>query len=351
MSPALSLLLASALFGPQPAQERPAVERGQVALTLAAVGDVMLGSNFPSAADLPPKRAKLLDPAAPILREADLAFANFEGVALNSGGKPKAAAKSKYVYMFRQPEYLLDQVKDAGIDLLSVANNHSSDFGEAGRRSTAKALRKRGLFFAGYTRNPKVSLVKNGLRVGFAAFAPHPNCPDPRDSSLVKKVVSDLAASSNVVIISVHAGAEGAAARRVPKRSETYLGYDRGDVYKFARLAIDHGADVVIGHGPHVPRAFDLYKGRFIAYSLGNFCTYGQFNLTGTNGLAPIVRLGLDAEGALLEGSVVSMRQKGRGGPVPDPTNAALAEIRELTALDAPDSGLVWDSSGAFHPE
>ena len=59
------------------------------------------------------------------------------------------------------------------------------------------------------------------------------------------------------------------------------MGEDRGNIYEFSRFMIDNGADIVFGHGPHVLRAVDLYKDRFIAYSLGNFATYKRFNLSG----------------------------------------------------------------------
>ena len=73
----------------------------------------------------------------------------------------------------------------------------------------------------------------------------------------------------------------------------TFYGENRGNAYAFARMAIDAGADVVLGSGPHVTRAVDLYKNRFIAYSLGNFCTYGMFNLDGPNGMAPLLALNI----------------------------------------------------------
>ncbi|KKK93514.1 hypothetical protein LCGC14_2692140, partial [marine sediment metagenome] len=63
------------------------------------------------------------------------------------------------------------------------------------------------------------------------------------------------------------------------RESEIYLGYDRGNIYEFAHMVVDAGADVVFGHGPHVTRAAEIYKDRFIIYSLGNFCTYRRFNL------------------------------------------------------------------------
>jgi hypothetical protein len=81
---------------------------------------------------------------------------------------------------------------------------------------------------------------------------------------------------------------------------------------------IDNGADVVFGHGPHVTRAIEVYKDRFISYSLGNFCTYGRFNLAGPNGIAPIVKLNVDITGKFVSGRIIPVYQPWPGGVKPD---------------------------------
>ena len=113
-------------------------------------------------------------------------------------------------------------------------------------------------------------------------------------------------------------------------------------------MAIDAGADVVLGHGPHVTRAMDIYKDRFIAYSLGNFATYGRFNLLGTNGIAPIIELNLSINGTFISGKIYSTKQLGEGGPVIDEQNRALKEIQELTRTDIPECILNIESDGTI---
>jgi poly-gamma-glutamate capsule biosynthesis protein CapA/YwtB (metallophosphatase superfamily) len=108
----------------------------------------------------------------------------------------------------------------------------------------------------------------------------------------------------------------------------------------FARLVIDAGADIVFGHGPHVTRAIDLYEGKFIAYSMGNFCTYRRFNLKGPNGIAPIVKLWVNGEGDFLQGQIFSTHQLGSGGPLVDENQKVLRKIKELTLQDFPDTAL-----------
>ena len=109
---------------------------------------------------------------------------------------------------------------------------------------------------------------------------------------------------------------------------------------------IDAGADIVFGHGPHVTRAIDLYKERFIAYSMGNFCTYGRFNLKGSTGVAPIIKVSVNKKGEFLAAQIFSIKQLGEGGPEPDAENGALKEIIELTATDIPECNLMIDSNG-----
>jgi hypothetical protein len=119
-------------------------------------------------------------------------------------------------------------------------------------------------------------------------------------------------------------------------------------VYKFSRLAIDAGADVVFGHGPHVTRAVDLYKGRFIIFSLGNFATYRRFNLKGANGFAPIMKVYVSRNGEFLKGQVIPVKQVGDGGPKLDEKGRVIKKLQQLTAQDFPESKLVIRSNGTI---
>jgi hypothetical protein len=119
-----------------------------------------------------------------------------------------------------------------------------------------------------------------------------------------------------------------------------FLGEDRGNPYEFARVSIDAGADIIFGHGPHVTRAIDIYKDRFIAYSLGNFATYARFNLSGPNGISPIVEIDVDTNGKFIKGKIHSIRQIGNGGPIIDKNGGALKEIINLNKIDIPECKL-----------
>ena len=119
-------------------------------LRIVGVGDMMLGTNYPSTSYLPPKGgADLLKDVAPILRDADLTFGNLEGTILDQGGTPKRCNNPAVCYVFRSPESYVKHFVDAGFDILSLANNHSGDFGPVGRNKTKAVLKEAGIYFAG----------------------------------------------------------------------------------------------------------------------------------------------------------------------------------------------------------
>ena len=112
---------------------------------------------------------------------------------------------------------------------------------------------------------------------------------------------------------------------------------------------IDNGADIVFGHGPHVTRSIEVYKDRFISYSLGNFCTYGRFNLSGPNGIAPIVKINVDNSGKFLSGRIIPVYQSWDGGVRIDLNRRVITKIRELLAADFPDAGIAVNETGEIY--
>lgn len=320
-------------------------------IKLTAVGDIMMGTNFPSNAYLPPIKSRLLDSMKPYFQNQDIVFGNLEGTLLNDGGTLKKCDDSTKCYAFRQPEYFADQLKDAGFHLLSVANNHMGDFGETGRRNTVRVLKEKGFHYAGLERCPWDTLTVKGKVIGFIAFAPNTGCLQIEDIEDAKRRVTELDALADIIIVSFHGGAEGANHTHVTKETEYFYGENRGNVYAFAHAVIDAGADVVLGHGPHVTRAVDYYKGRFITYSMGNFCTYARFNLKGPNGVAPLYQLELDGEGAFIGANVISTKQLGEGGPLLDTKKVAFQQVKSLTQTDIPEAQLEFIGNSRIEPK
>lgn len=319
----------------------------KITITISGVGDIMMGTNFPKDPNyLPPNDGKdLLKGVKPFFKGSDIVFGNLEGPLFNDGENFK---KCKKCFSFKVPEHYVKHLVDTGFNLLSLANNHAGDFGPAGRERTSQILKKNKIEFAGTIKQPYKTFTKNGIKYGFCAFAPNYGTPDIRDIEKACAIVKELAKSSDIVIVSFHGGAEGAANRNVTRKDEIFYGESRGNVYDFSHKVIDAGADVVFGHGPHITRAVELYKGRFIAYSLGNFCTYARFNLMGLNGIAPIITLKTDKKGEFLSGKVVSLIQHFKKGPVPDKASGALNEIIELTRKDFPETPLLIKRDGSI---
>lgn len=313
-------------------------------LKIAAVGDIMLGTDFPDKR-LPPDDISLLGPVSHTLRQADVTIGNLEGV-LQDGGEPvKRCANPKNCYLFRTPGRYVNELKDAGFDVLSLANNHARDFGEQGRDNSMAILRGAGIAHTGRD-GDSASIRAKGRKIAVIAFAPYQGSNNMLAHDVAQLRIRKLAKEHDIVIVTFHGGAEGAEQTRIPFSREFYHGEDRGNVVKFSRMAIDAGADLVVGHGPHVPRALELYQERLIAYSLGNFATYWGIKVSGINGLAPILSAELDSTGRFISGTITSARQMRPAGPIPDESHTAARMIRSLTIADFPGTPLLIDHRG-----
>jgi poly-gamma-glutamate capsule biosynthesis protein CapA/YwtB (metallophosphatase superfamily) len=326
----------------------PLAAQQQQLVSIIGTGDMMLGTNYPSKSYLPPNGGNdLLSDVEAILKNADVTFGNLEGTLFDGEGTPKRCRDMSKCYAFRQPASYAGHFTDAGYDVVSMANNHSGDFGPAGRKGTKAVLKNAAIAYAGLAGTDETAVFeRNGDKFGFAAFAPNSGTCDIRNLTKAKEIVAALAKQCDIVIVSFHGGAEGSDHQHVPKKTEYYLGENRGDVHAFAHAVIDAGADVVFGHGPHVTRAVELYKDRFIAYSLGNFCTYGRFSLSGATAIAPIIKVFTDEQGAFAKGEITATYQQKIHGPKIDPQKRVIAKIRELTTADFPNSGLVISEDG-----
>jgi len=316
-------------------------------ITIIGVGDIMMGTNYPKADRLPPDDGKgLLDEVKEILREADITMGNLEGVLLNEGGTPKGCKNPDICYVFRSPTSYANNLTDAGFDVMSLANNHAGDFGDVGRKSSMKTLDSVGLYYAGFVDKPYAIFTHEGITYGFAAFAPNTGCASINDLDQARAIVQHLDSLTDIVIVSFHGGAEGSKYEHVPRKHELFVGEDRGDVYKFAHTVIEAGADVVFGHGPHVTRAIEVYNNRFIAYSLGNFCTYGGFNLNGVNGLAPIIKVYTNNHGEFIKAHITPIYQTPLSPVHIDPSGRVIKRIRELTLEDFPETSIQISDDG-----
>jgi hypothetical protein len=309
-------------------------------ITISGVGDIMLGSTFPDSNFLPPhdNPMLLLGDLSDTLAASTITFGNLEGSFLNGGPPAKKCRDTTICYLFRMPERYAGALAQSGFDIINLANNHFGDFGYPARVKTKGLLDSLGINYGGLEEHPWSIFRKDSILYGFCSFSPNAGTMDINDTIKAVAIVKKLADTCDIVIVGFHGGAEGADFQHVPKCEEIFYGENRGDVHAFAHRMIDAGADVIFGSGPHVTRAIEVYKERFIAYSLGNFCTYGKFNILGPNGIAPLIKLDVDSTGRFLNGRIIPVFQSRPEGVRIDHEKRVIRKIRELTAADFPDA-------------
>jgi hypothetical protein len=317
-------------------------------LTVTAVGDIMMGSDYP-VSRLPPEDGdRLFANVAGLLESADLTLGNLEGVLLEGGICAKKPAKGR-VYAFRSPPSFARHLAHCGFDFMNLANNHMNDFGPGGIESTMKTLASWEIGYGGPGGRVGEFDVE-GISVAIASFATSPGTDLVLDIDEAQQKVARLARENDIVIVAFHAGGEGIGYLHTRDTLEYFLDQPRGNVVEFARAVIDSGADLVWGHGPHVPRAMEFYRDRLIAYSLGNFCTWG-FNVSDERGYAPVLSVAIDSSGVFMHGSVVSVLQKPGKPLVIDTLHHAARLISRLSAEDFPMSApLIMDDGTILRP-
>jgi hypothetical protein len=334
---------------PPPPAAPPEPDKSTLRIRIAAVGDMMIGTDYPKNHLPDDDGVGFLGDVAPYLSSADLAFGNLEGVLVDGGEPGKKCSNPSACYLFRSPTRYANHYRLAGFDVLSLANNHARDFGEEGRSSSMQAIAAAGMHHSGRV-DDFASVEMNGLRIAILAYAVTKNSNMLLDYDLAFATIAEFSESHDVVMVSFHGGAEGIDALHVPFAEEEYYGEPRGDVVWFARGAIDAGADLVVGHGPHVVRGMERYKDRLIAYSLGNFATYYGISVAGLKGVAPILTATLDGNGAFVEADIVSTVQLRPAGPSVDPKQRALNLLRTLSIDDFGRPGLEFLPDGKVLP-
>lgn len=303
---------------------------GPAALSVSACGDVMM-QNVDSGKTLDDASLMgFMSAAAPWFQTSDVGFVNLEGPV--GGSQPKPCS-SPHCWRFKQGPSTPDALRAAGVSAVSLANNHANDMGESGQASSLAALDRAGIRSAGLFARPSARWRQNGLSVELLAMTANSFAPDFRRPEALASIRA-AKERSDIVILSLHMGCEGERCARLQGGKETYLGEDRGDPKAFGNAAVDAGADLVLGSGPHVPRGLALRDGRLIAYSLGNCAVGPGLSTAGKAALAPVLRAELDAKGRLASWDVGSFIGSGFK-LTPDPSQRALLWMIEATRLDS----------------
>lgn len=294
------------------------------------------GDTVPASTDfgLPPNRSILLSHVRSILSKPNLMIGNLEGtLTRRTNSKCGSSNGSGNCFAFRAPPSYAPLLKSAGFDVMNQANNHADDYGAGGLADTRKALASAGLGDMG-ARNQILIRSVNGIRIAMIGFASYTWSSPLNSDKAVRALVKKAASEADVVIVIFHGGAEGAGHTHVPVGHEFAYGEDRGDLRRFARLAINAGADAVLGSGPHVVRGMESYKGRLIAYSVGNFCGYKTFGQNATTSVTAVLQLTLRGDGTFVSGTIVPTKLVDPGYAAPDPSERAITMIRSLSRAD-----------------
>ncbi|MER7439249.1 CapA family protein [Micromonospora avicenniae] len=316
-------------------------------VSLSATGDIIMG-NAPNR--LPPNGGKGFFASVTKALAADVVMGNLEEPLTVDTGTGKCGADSTRCFQFRAPPEYAAHLRDAGFDLLNQANNHGYDYGPKGYENTQRSLEKYDLAHTGAP--DQITVVENnGVKIAVAGFSSYVWSNSVVDITAAKKVVAKAATMADLVVVQVHMGAEGSDKTRVRPGTEMFLGENRGDPVKFAKAMIDAGADLIVGHGPHVLRGMEFYKGRLIAYSLGNFAGGGNsLSNNGRLGWGGVLKVSLRSDGSWAGGSFTSTYMNGAGKPTLDPDDRGLGLVKQLTRSDFPKTGARLDDAGKITP-
>jgi poly-gamma-glutamate capsule biosynthesis protein CapA/YwtB (metallophosphatase superfamily) len=315
----------------------------KVNIKIKAVGDIVPGTNYPQDR-LHPQNKVLFQSVKPLLKGADILFGNFESTLTNYPFSPKGVGGGLIV-AFRTPPSYTQILKEAGFDVMSVANNHSFDFSDQGfadtiqnlEKASIKALGKKGQILIGHRKGLSIAWI------GFSYFDEHNSLHNLKKA---KTLVQKARENADMVVISIHAGSEGTGAMNVRNQTELFFGENRGNMVMFSRTMIDNGADLILGHGPHVPRALELYKGKLIAYSLGNFMGYQTLSTDAELAYSLVLEVELNNQGDFVSGKIIPVHLNSEGIPYPDQQGRSIRLIRQLTQSDFPNTPLTIDKHG-----
>lgn len=314
---------------PPPAAPAPAI--AEPPIVIRAVGDIVLGSNYPHPRLPDASDHKRIAELHHTLNNADIVVGNLEGVLYDQGKSRKDVSRPGY-FTFRMPENYAATLRDMGFDVLSLANNHAMDFGTEGLQATQRALRAEGIQPVGVPGADVATLTIRGTTVAFLSYSYLTTFTHMDNEEQIRRDIERAQSAARLVIVTVHAGSEGESAAGTPERDEYFMNEYRGNVRRFAQFAIDAGASAVFGHGPHVVRPYEVYKDKPIFFSLGNFVGYRSFSTKGKLGSSIVAEVRFSPQGQLLGAGIIPLKMDRSGIPVADYSLPSLSALDGLLA-------------------
>jgi Bacterial capsule synthesis protein PGA_cap len=324
-------------------EARSRVPEGSV--TISFVGDTMLGDT----PDLPPHPAHYVDKVLKPLDDAQIQFGNLEGTLTTSTDSKCGPNPSPTCFDFRVPPRYGGYLRHYGFDVLNSANNHSHDFGTKGVTQTSAALSDAGIRQTGL-RHQIAVLDEGGTTVAFVGFAPYSNVCNLLDLDAARTLIRAADDKADLVVVYMHAGAEGPDKTHVTGKEEYAFGEDRGNPRKFAHMAVEAGADLVLASGPHVLRGIELFRHRLIAYSLGDFASWHNFGTKGIVGLSGILHVTVGPHGWFVAGRLLSVRLNRDGRPWRDYSGSSAHLVAKLSTEDFGDHAARIAGDGTISP-
>ena len=220
--------------------------------------------------------------------------------------------------------FYMTTLNGLGFDVLSVANNHSNDYGPEGMSDTMVSLAQAGVVATGLAGEFALGQWA-GRRVAVLAFSPYGRHNNLTQLTQAAALVRKAKQQADLVVVTFHGGAEGDAGAVLSGAAEMYVGEDRGDPRAFAQAVVAAGADLVLGHGPHVLRPLECVQGKLVAYSLGNFVSAGGLSVRNLANVSALLEVALHPQ----TGDMQALRLwpatfNARRLPVPDPSGRAV---------------------------
>jgi hypothetical protein len=314
------------------------------------MGDTMLGSKNNNLTQM----ENFFTPVDSILKNKEIInIVNLEGVISGKDYTPKCSSGNTCV-TFNMNSVATKVLFDNNINVANLANNHSMDFGLLGRKDTLMNLINYKISPVGTDDFPVAKFHIENKSFAIIGASPHHNTVSIFDTEHLSSLIHQYKSQGNIVIITAHIGREGANAYHVEDKDEIFLGQDRGNPIKLAHEMIDLGADAFLAHGPHVMRPLEIYKNRIIAYSLGNFMTYGTFNLAGNSAYGGILNVQFNDDGSFNSGHFFATEQTKslnpklwQKGNIIEPSEKSFIFLKTITNEHQPNT-FTWNSDGGF---
>jgi|YNPMSStandDraft_2_1061718.scaffolds.fasta_scaffold00001_99 hypothetical protein len=262
--------------------------------------------------------------------KSDINLGNLEGPITDSSKSTKNISSGKYFAFKFSPQITPLILKKFNFSGVLISNNHTFDYGEEGFKDTIKYLKEVNIEPIGLKDSYTQIKIKN-KKIAIIGFYTNSRFNDLRDLTFSSSFIKKIKESNDFIIIFFHGGTEGANAKYVYNKTEYFGNENRGNIFAFAHTAIDSGADLVIGSGPHILRGFEIYKNKLIAYSLGNFIPAGGLSVKGELSMSCILESFYDLKtNSFIKAKIIPIDLSTKY-PKIDNTNKVINFLRELT--------------------